>query len=95
MDKNIDGLIQLPQFRFPQHYLIQEWLSGTEYGERYFLVLVEAEHTSPRGGIKRISTPALEPITGEEKFLVQLRGDESNIELARELEQKILDFHKK
>lgn len=95
MGIDLTGIIQLPHFRFPQHYLIQEWLSGTEYGEKFFLVMVEAEHTSPRGGIKRITTPALEPVEGPEKFLISLRADGQNMKISEKYTQKILDFHKK
>ena len=92
---DLSGIIQLPHFRFPQHHLIQEWLNGTDYSERFFLVLIEAEHTSPRGGIKRISTPALEPFEGPEKFMMALRGDDKDMKMSEMYTQIILDFHKK
>lgn len=95
---DVAGLIQLPQFRFPEHHLIQEWLSGTEYGERYYLVLLERKVDANGGwhnNLKLITTPALEPIKGEEQFLLTLQGDATIKELSVKYHQEILDFHKK
>lgn len=92
-----DGLILLGAFRFPQHWQIQEWLSQTEYGDQFDLTLVEVRMPAWNGspGTTSVTTPALEPKTDGEKFLWKLKGPEALAETAKELEQKILDFHKK
>ncbi len=88
-----DGLILLTAFRFPDHWQVQEWLSATEYGDQFVLVLAEVTLKDRYGepGRTTRTTPALEPKTEEQKFLWALKGQEA----AKELEQKILDFHKK
>lgn len=83
------GLIQLPQFRFPEHGLIQEWLNGTDFGERYFLVMIESKNTSKM----RVTTPALEPKRGEEKFMLTLQGDDEILRLSKKYASLVLDFH--
>ena len=35
-----EGTIVLPMFRFPEHWMIQDWLSNTEYGEAFTLTLL-------------------------------------------------------
>jgi len=92
MDNN-DGLILLTAFRFPDHWQVQTWLNQTEYGDQFDLVLTEAAIPAWNGspGTTSRTTPALQPRTDEQKFLWALKGPEA----AKELEQKILDFHKK
>lgn len=88
-----DGLILLTSFRFPDHWQVQKWLNETEYGDQFVLVLAEVTISAWNGspGSTSRTTPALEPKTDEQKFLWALKGEEA----AKELEQKILDFHKK
>ncbi|MEE8233915.1 MAG: hypothetical protein V3R41_04465 [Gammaproteobacteria bacterium] len=89
-----EGLIVLPSFRFPDHIKVAEWLNATQYGEEYELVIAQAELEGYRTK-KIITCSALEPKSGQKKFLFELQGAEGLTKLAQEMEQKILDFHKK
>jgi len=92
-----DSLILLTGFRFPDHWKVQEWLSETEYGDEFTLVLAEVTTSAWNGGpgTTSLTTPALEPKTDEAKFYWALRGASLRAETAEKLEQIILDFHKK
>jgi len=90
-----DGLIYLTELRFPQHAMVQEWLNGTEYGERFHLVAttISIETKNPWGNEpKRIFVPALKPIKGEEEFMLVLKGHEETQKLAEEYTAMVLDF---
>ena len=93
-----DGLIYLTELRFPQHALVQEWLNGTEYGERYHLVAtsVTVENTNTYGEryVQRLFVPALKPIKGEEEFMLVLKGQEQTQKLAKEYTAMVLDFRR-
>lgn len=89
-----EGLILLTNFRFPEHWRIQEWLNGTEYGDQFYLVITQIELPNIKKNIGK-TLPALEPRDAKEKFHLILKGLEHRVEMAIELEQKILDFHKK
>lgn len=90
---NTDGLIVLDSFLFPNHWEVQDWLNQTEYGDQFNLTLVEVRIPAWNGspGTTSRTTSALKPKTDEQTFLWALKGPEA----AKELEQKILDFHKK
>lgn len=92
---NSDGLILLTQFRFPQHVQVAEWLNETEYGEQYYLVIAQVAVENYRGTKSTFTCSALEHKIPEKQFLWKLKGPEALAEIAAELEQKILDFHKK
>ncbi len=89
-----EGLIVLPSFRFPDHIKVAEWLNATQYGEEYELVIAQAELEGRRSNTT-ITCSALEPISEKQKFLFMMKGSEGLTKLAQEMEQKILDFHKK
>jgi len=64
--------------------MVQDWLSNTEYGDEFDLVLTEVlvgENLSR-------TVPALRPKTQKSIFYWTLRGDNG----AKELEQKVLDY---
>lgn len=94
-----DGTIYLTEFRFPQHAMVQEWLNGTEYGERYYLVTAnitrERVNDYGRNVSENLFVPALDPRREEEKFMLTLQGHEVTQKLAEEYTLKILDFNRK
>jgi hypothetical protein len=85
----LEGIILLSEFSFPNHYKIQEWLSGTEYHEYFDLVLCEVETETARGD-KRVNrtVPGLyiKGAKDKGKFYWELKGG------ADYLTQKVLDF---
>lgn len=80
-----DNLIILPLFRFPEHWMVQDWLMNTEYGEDFELVLTEVVD-------KRTSrtVPGLRIKNTKNGFKWVLRGEQG----AKELEQMVLDYAK-
>lgn len=80
-------MILLPLLKFPEHWMVQDWLSNTEYGEEFDLVLTEMQVGK---SISR-TVPALRPKTEKSAFYWTLRGDKGS----RELEQKVLDYASK
>ena len=92
-----EPLIMLNGFRFPDHWKVQQWLDDTDYGNLYTLIITEARMPNHNGHPTHVSriTPALEAKTEEQKFLWELKGPAALATLADEIEQKILDFHKK
>ena len=83
-----EDLILMPEFSFPQHHLISAWLSGTEYGEYFDLVLCQVETETSQGSKRVTTTPALSIkfCTAKKKFYWELKGG------AKYLTQKVLDF---
>lgn len=83
-----EDLILMPEFTFPQHHLISSWLSGTEYGEYFDLVLCQVETETSQGSKRVTTTPALSIkfSTKKKKFYWELKGG------AVYLTQKVLDF---
>jgi len=80
IDRDTD--IVLPMFRFPEHWMIQDWLSNTEYGEAFDLVI-----TKNKSGV---TVPGLKAKDSKQGFKWKLRG-EAGIE---ELEGMVLDYAK-
>lgn len=80
-------MILLPLLKFPEHWMVQDWLSNTEYGEEFDLVLTEMQV----GKLISRTVPALRPKTQKSAFYWTLRGDKGS----RELEQKVLDYASK
>lgn len=91
-----DGIIYLTDLRFPQHGKVQEWLNGTEYGEKFELMATEITVTGTnefgRRSTQRIFVPALKPIDGRDEFLYLLQGQEETQKLAEKYTKMILDF---
>jgi len=89
-DDELNELIILSNFRFPEHWMIQDWLSRTEYGDEFKLGLVEIRQKDRNGDWTNSTktTPVLEPLTPAAAFKWKLKGIDA-------LEQKILDFHKR
>jgi len=89
MSKDIsDDLILMPEFTFPQHHLISEWLNGTEYGKYFDLALCQVETETSQGN-KRVSTVPALAIKGsvkKNKFYWELKGG------SEYLTRKVLDF---
>lgn len=79
---NIENDIVLPMFRFPEHWMIQDWLSNTEYGNDFDLIVLT--------GKAGTTVPALKPKKNKNGFKWILRG-ETGME---ELEEIILDYAK-
>jgi len=94
-----DGLIYLLELRFPQHAMVQEWLNGTEYGERYVLVATnvsrERVNDYGRNVSENLFVPALKPRREEEEFMLILKGHEETQKLAEGYTAKILDFNRR
>ena len=87
-DDGLDNIILMPEFTFPQHHLISEWLNGTEYNKYFDLVLCQVETETARGTKRVTTTPGLY-IKGAKKkgkFYWELKGG------AEVLTQKVLDF---
>jgi len=80
-------MILLPLLKFPEHWMVQDWLNNTEYGAEFDLVLTEMQV----GKSISQTVPALRPKTQKSAFYWSLRGDNG----ARELEQKVLDYASK
>lgn len=75
-----DGeLFVLPYFSFPRHYLVQEWLNGTDKNDDFELTVTKTAN--------RILVSALKPRTKQIKFFWKLRGIEK-------IQEEILDFEK-
>ncbi len=89
MAKDIEGnIILMPEFKFPQHYLIQEWLNGTGNDKYFDLVICQVETETERGE-KRVTTVPGLAVKGSAKkgqFYWKLKGG------AEALTQKVLDF---
>ena len=77
-----DTSIVFPMFRFPEHWMIQDWLSNTEYGEAFDLILT----TNSAGA----SCPGLKTKSTKQGFKWKLRGDAG----IAELEEIVLDYTK-
>jgi len=89
MAKDIaDDIILMPAFTFPRHYLISEWLNGTEYHKHFVLVLCQVETETERGSKRVRTVPGLAVKSGKlkEKFYWELKGG------AAALTKKVLDF---
>ncbi len=84
----LEGIILMPEFSFPTHYKIQQWLSGTEYHEHFDLVLCQVETETERGTRKSVTVPGLyiKGAKDKGKFYWELKGG------AEYLTQKVLDF---
>jgi hypothetical protein len=80
-----DNVIILPLFRFPEHWMVQDWLMNTKYGEDFELMLTEVDR-----GQTSLTVPALKIKSNKNGFKWILRGEEG----AKELEQMILDYAK-
>ena len=72
-----DTDIVLPMFRFPEHWMIQDWLNNTEYGESFDLVLITGKAGS--------TIPALKPKDNKNGFKWKLRGEAGMAELRQGL----------
>lgn len=83
-----EDIILMPEFTFPQHHLISEWLNGTKYGKYFDLVLCQVETETSRGSKRVTTVPGLAVKSGKmkEKFYWELKGG------ADALTQKVLDF---
>lgn len=84
----LEGVILMPEFSFPTHHKIQEWLSGTEYHEHFELIMYQVETETARGMKQNVTVPGLR-IKGAKdrgKFYWELKGG------AEYLTQKVLDF---
>jgi hypothetical protein len=77
-----DTVVVLPMFRFPEHWMIQDWLSNTEYGKAFTLTITKTQQGQ--------TVPGLIPNETKEGFKWALKG-ESGI---KELEEIILDYAK-
>jgi hypothetical protein len=80
-----DNLIILPLFRFPEHWMVQDWLLNTEYGEDFELILTEVVR-----GKTSHTVPGLRIKNTKNGFKWILRGEQG----AREIEQMVLDYSK-
>lgn len=80
-----DKIIVLPLFRFPEHWMVQDWLMNTEYGDDFELMLTKVER-----GQTLLTVPALKIKETKNGFKWLLRGEEG----AKEIEQMVLDYSK-
>lgn len=78
-----DKIIVLPLFRFPEHWMVQDWLMNTEYSNDFELILTKVER-----GQTLLTVPALRIKETKNGFKWILRGEEG----ATELENMILDY---
>lgn len=74
--------IVLPMFRFPEHWMIQDWLTNTKFGEAFELGQALTD--------KKRLVPALKPKKSKLAFKYVLMGDAG----IKELEEIILDYAK-
>ncbi len=80
-----DNIIILPLFRFPEHWMVQDWLLHTEYGNDFELILTEVIN-----GQTSLTVPGLRIKDTKLGFKWVLRGEQG----AKEIEQMVLDYSK-
>ena len=80
-----DNVIILPLFRFPEHWMVQDWLMNTKYGDDFELMLTEVVN-----GQTSRTVPGLRIKDNKNGFKWILRGEEG----AKEVEQMVLDYAK-
>ena len=81
-----DNIVVLPLFRFPEHWIVQDWLNNTEHGQDFELILTEVVR-----GQTSHTVPGLRVKKTKRGFKWILRGEEG----ARELEELVLDYSSK